>query len=68
MLPEQVGIPRSRGERNLSADVAVMGLQAKGDGGDDEQKEKEAGHGSNLATRGFLPPVADTIRHERKLP
>ena len=40
LLPEQVRIRRPRSERDLSADVAVVGLQPEGDGGDDEQKEK----------------------------
>jgi hypothetical protein len=38
LLPEQVRIGRPRGVRNPAVHPPVVGLQAEGDGGNDEEK------------------------------
>jgi hypothetical protein len=65
---EQVGISGPCEVRNLVAHSPVMSLQAKCESGDDEEEKDETSHGSNLAARDFLPPVADMTQCERKLP
>lgn len=68
MLVEQVGISGPCEVRNLVAHSPVMSLQAKCESGDNEEEKDETSHGSNLAARDFLPPVADMTQCERKLP
>jgi hypothetical protein len=65
---EQVAINGSRDVRTLAEQPPVMDLQADRESGNDEKENKEAGHGSNLASSEILPIVADVTLCERKLP